>query len=140
MNNCRAYLTPLIWVGLLCSCANDGPPDCKRIRNGNFYYYTKEKRQRVDIYRKDTVQIETSLENGSPLMKSKVIWKGDCQFDMFVNGLSETKLSGTDSLLAVTPAQVQIIYVGKKYYICTAKLNLLSKEIALRDTLYYFTK
>jgi len=69
--------------------------------------------------------------------RCKVIWKGDCEFDMYLNALSETRLTGTDSIIASTPAHVQIIYVGKTFYICTVKLNVFDKELNLRDTVYF---
>lgn len=111
--------------------------DCKKIKNGKFYYITKKTRERINVLRIDSLQLETGTMEGSVPMRCKVIWKSDCEYDLYLNALSETRLTETDSIIASTPAHVQIIYVGKTFYVCTAKLKVFDKELNLRDTMYF---
>ena len=110
--------------------------DCKNIKNGKFYYYSKKSRERINILRKDSLQLEAGTKDTSTI-KSRVIWKSDCEYDMYLNALSDTKLTGFDSLMALIPAHIQIIYIGKAFYVCTVSFSIPEKEINLRDTIYF---
>ena len=110
---------------------------CEQIKNGKFYYFSKETRERVNVVRLDSVQVEKTEKPGDKPLKNKISWKADCEFDLYVNALSDEKLTGIDSLIAATPAHVRIIYVGTSYYVCTGHMKIFGKEINLRDTLYY---
>ena len=76
------------------------------------------------------------MEKENP-QKNKIVWKADCEFDLYINGMSDKNLTGMDSLIAVTPANVKIIYVGTTYYVCTVHLKILDNDFRLRDTMYY---
>ena len=134
--NLTHLLLLMISLSLL-SFFNKRTIDCNKIRNGKFHYFTKKTREKINVLRMDSLQLETGTKEGSVPIRCKVIWKSDCEFDLYLNALSKTKLSETDSIIASTPAHVQIIYVGKTFYICTAKLNVFDKELNLQDTVYF---
>ena len=128
-------LLPII-VLVLFSFHNVTTIDCKKIKNGKFYYYSKKSRERINVLRKDSLQLEIGTKDSAPI-KSRIIWKSDCEYDMYLNALSDTKLTEFDSLMASTPAHIQVIYIGKKFYVCTVSLTIPEKEIKLRDTIYF---
>ncbi len=128
-----AFLFPILSFNLTT------PPECTKVKNGTFYYYSKISRDKVDIERFDSIQLETNTKNGQ-VLKNKIIWKRDCNYDMYINALSNSKLEKTDSLIATTPAFVEIVYVGSAYYICQWKMKILTKEIEGKDTIYFKSK
>lgn len=138
MKNKNNYLLIGILTLLFFSFTNKSSINCEKLKNGKFYYYAKKTRERINILRVDSLQLETGIKKGgdSPI-KNKIVWKGNCKYDMFLNALSETKLTETDSIIARTPAHVQIIYIGKIYYVCTVELSVFNKNINLRDTIYF---
>ena len=121
---------------MLFSFHDNNKVDCKEIKNGKFYYYTKKSRERINVLRKDSLQLEIGTKDTTTI-KSRIIWKSDCDYDMYLNALSGTKLTEFDSLIALTPAHVRIIYIGRVFYVCTVIFNLPDKEIKLRDTIYF---
>lgn len=87
------------------------------------------------IERLDTIQTETRA-NGA-IFKSKILWKNDCSFDLYVNSLQEPKLTGNDSILASIPITVEIKYIGLRYYICESVMKRPGVSFELRDTIYF---
>ncbi len=122
------------------SFINVGSGSCEKLKNGTFYYYTKKTRERVNVFRHNDLQIEKSVTSAGTTMRNKIVWKGNCSFDLYINAYSEQKLTAEDSLIASTPAHVKIIFIGKTYYICTANISLYDVSIKLIDTVYYQQK
>ena len=137
MEKNKSNITIGIILAILLSLACKNLTDCEKIRNGAFYYYAKRTREKINIHRTDSMQIETDDKTGSLISRSKVVWKADCKYDMFLNAFSNVKLTGDDSIIAVTPAHVDVIAIRDSFYICTVKLNVFDKEIQLRDTMYF---
>lgn len=117
----------------------DTKGDCSLIRNGKFYYFAKKSRERIEVYRQDSLQLETGSPKDGIRLKNRIVWKGDCEFDMFINALSDSPLTGDDSIIARTPVNVKIIHIEPTFYVCVAKLRIFDKNLELRDTLF-FTK
>jgi hypothetical protein len=137
MNNTSGCLLVLLFSHLCISQSCRDVPNCEKIKNGKFHYFTKRTRERIDIERFDSLQLETDAKTeGSPL-KSKIVWKGECKYDMFINAFTEFKLTGDDSIFATTPSHVSIIYIGDTFYVCIAKLDVFNRDIELRDTVYF---
>lgn len=80
------------------------------------------------------LQTETTV-NGS-IIRSKIIWKADCTYEMYVNSESKTKLSAFDSMIARMPAQVEITGIGHGYYTYKATVKQPGVFIELNDTIY----
>jgi hypothetical protein len=128
-------------LGILCiftlSFCFKSPKDCQQIRNGQFYYFTQKSREKINVYRKDSLQLEIGSKTNDIPSKNKVIWKNTCEYDMYMNALSDSLLNGDDSILAATPAHVKIIHIDTSFYVCIATLTVFDKSIELRDTLYF---
>ncbi|HEU5164382.1 MAG TPA: hypothetical protein VFU29_02510, partial [Chitinophagaceae bacterium] len=58
-------------------------------------------------------------------------------YEMFLNALSHAKFSEVDSIIAMTPSRVDIVFIGPRFYICTAKLDVFDKHFELKDTIYF---
>jgi len=109
--------------------------DCSKVKNGKFYYYAKVDGRKIQIERKDSLQIEID-PNSNQILKSKIIWQDDCKFQMFVNAFSDTKLTKEDSLRASTAVPIEIVDIAPTYYVCIAKFSTSKKNYELRDTIY----
>lgn len=137
MKKCIAYLIAGISTFTLSSFIFQNETNCEKIKNGNFFYFTKKTRERIDIHRFDSLQTEIGSKPGEEATHSKIVWTGDCRFEMYINAFSKTRLTGDDSIIASTPAHVEIIYIGETYYICKVNLNVFEKNFELRDTMYF---
>ena len=109
--------------------------DCAEVKNGHFHYFTKLTHDRVEIERKDSLQIEIR-PNGLEL-RSKITWKNDCMYNTFMNAFSTSKLSFQDSVISTIPIQFQINAVEKDYYVCTGKIESPGMYMEIRDTIYF---
>jgi len=132
----KGHLIIAIFAFLLLSFTYDEKPNCAKLKNGKYYYYTKKTREKTLVERTDSLQIETN-EFGKDVMKNKIVWKGNCKYDMYLNALSDSTLDETDSIIAATPSHVEIIYIGETFYICTAKMNIFNKNLNFTDTIYF---
>jgi len=109
--------------------------DCQKLRNGEFYYYSTPTRGRVEVKRQDSLQIEINPVTGD-IVRSKIIWKNNCQYTLYVNAFSLSKLSKMDSLLSVTPGEVVITNITPRYYECKLTLKVFGKTFNKLDTIY----
>jgi len=109
--------------------------DCSKIKNGNFYYYLKESRDKVDIERSGNLQLETVKKTGQ-ILKNRIIWKSDCAYTMYINALSDSKLEKIDSLISTIPISVDIVKIVDRYYICRSKFSIMNVDKEITDTIY----
>jgi|GEM_PF-2128807 len=112
--------------------------DCSKVKTGSFFYYSKATGSKVLIERRDSIQIETNV-NLNKVLRSKVVWKDNCSFDLFVNSLSEAKLDSLDSILAKNPARVQILSIEQKFYVSKSKIDIdaYNFHLEVTDTMYF---
>ena len=136
MINNKFWFVFIVFSVVILSFAFKDSSDCAKIKNGRFYYYLKRSRERVDIERFDSLQVETNTKNGN-ILKNKIVWKEDCKFEMYVNAFSDSKLTGLDSLLAATPSTVEITDLYPQYYVCKYKVTILNRNIEGTDTMYF---
>ena len=113
--------------------------NCSKVKQGSFYYYSKDSRDKVDIERSDSMQLETVKKTGQ-ILKNKIVWNSDCVYTMYINALSNSKLNKMDSLLASIPISVDIFEVNDQYYVCRSKFTIMGKERETVDTIYIVHK
>jgi hypothetical protein len=121
---------------MIFSCAGKSINICDRVRNGKFYYYSKHTREKIFVDRGDGIQIETGEDGNTPIT-GKVIWKNDCRFDIFFTPPNSGIPTLEDSVIAATPAHVEILSVNDNYYVCIAEMNLFDSSIEIKDTVYF---
>ncbi len=131
------YSLPLIVVASLTSFANSSY-DCTQYKFGKFYIYNKASRQRIDIVRKDSLQIETNVESGD-ITVMRVNWTGECEYELLFNYTTPKEVAkSTRSQTAVEvaahiPVQIRILTGTENYYVFEARKQGLKP---LRDTVW----
>jgi hypothetical protein len=113
--------------------------NCDRYKTGRFYYYNKSIKQRIQIERTDSLQVEKS-ENGD-ITVSKVHWKGPCEYELLFNYMTPKEVSKDgvkkvfESAGANIPLRIRIVSGTDDYYLFEA-----SKEgfKSLQDTVWLF--
>ena len=108
--------------------------DCSSIKNGKFYYFTQIGRMKVSMQRTDSLQTEINPLNGAAV-KSKVVWKDGCSFDMYPDYFAQAASKKLDTSTSGKPVRVDILYVGDKYYIGHVKMPVSDQEF--KDTIYF---
>lgn len=94
-------------------------------------------KQRINIERKDSLQIETN-ENGD-ITILKVNWTGPCQYELFFNYMTPKEVSKDTTVKRIfdlngdTPFQIKILSGTDSYYIFEAAKKGLKD---LRDTVW----
>jgi hypothetical protein len=141
MNKRGRFLTcnmlTLIALISLSLCSYIKPPDCTSVKNGRFYYYAKSSRAKVLVERNcDTIQTEIDTKHGDTLI-SKIVWKTDCSYDLYLNTPSKLPLSKSDSLLALKPTTITITGISKDFYLCTVDFDTHLRHHHLIDTIYF---
>ena len=110
---------------------------CEKYKTGKFYIYNKANKQRVNIERRDSLQIETK-ENGD-ITILKVNWTGPCQYELFFNYMTPKEVSKDTTVQRIfdsngdTPFQIKILTGTDSYYIFEAARTGLKN---LRDTVW----
>jgi len=110
--------------------------DCTKIRTGKFYYTTKLKRNKVEVYRSDSVQIETDLVTGL-VLRSKINWESNCQYSLRIKILTEDNPDSQNQKYVEVPITIKILAVEKEFYTSKALSILGDRKFETIDTFYY---
>ena len=111
--------------------------NCDKYRTGNFYFYNKINKQKINIKRTDSLQIETN-ENGD-ITVLNVNWIGPCEYELLFNYMTPKEISKRDSLPGIiesmgnTPLQIKILSGTNSYYLFEARKPGFQN---LRDTIW----
>lgn len=111
--------------------------DCDKYKTGKFYIHNKVNKQRINIERKDSLQIETD-ENGD-ITVLKVSWTGPCQYELYFNYVTPKEVSKNKNAQRIfdsnagVPLQIKILSGTDSYYVFEAGKTGLKN---LRDTVW----
>ena len=111
--------------------------NCDMYRTGKFYIYNKANKQRINIERRDSLQIETN-ENGD-ITILKVNWTGACDYELLFNYMTPKEVSKRDSVQRIVesmgnePLKIKILSGTDDYYLFEAKKGGFMN---LRDTVW----
>jgi hypothetical protein len=117
---------------------NSANQDCEKYRTGKFYIYNKLNKQRINIERKDSLQIETNELTGDMTI-SKVKWTSACDYELFFNYMTPKEVSKDTTVKRVfdansdTPLQIKILSGTDSYYVFEASKQGFQ---SLRDTVW----
>ncbi len=111
--------------------------NCEVYRKGKFYIYNKLNKQRINIERKDSLQIETNELTGD-ITISKVKWTGPCDYELFFNYMTPKEVSKDTTAQRIfdvndTPLQIKILSGTDNYYFFEASKQGFK---SLRDTVW----
>ena len=110
---------------------------CDRYKTGKFYIFNKVNKQRINIERKDSLQIETN-ENGD-LTVLKLNWIGPCEYQLFFNYMTPKDIAKSKTVQRVIetsvdlPLQIKILTGTDNYYVFEASKQGFQN---LRDTVW----
>lgn len=129
------YLAYILLLPLYSNLTNPIKMDCSELKNGHFHYFMKLTKERVEIERRDSLQI--SIRADGQELRSKILWNDDCSYYVFMNAFSTTKLSFQDSIISTLPIKFKINAIEKDYYICTGTIESPGMQMEIRDTIYF---
>ena len=131
------YSVPLLLVAPVIFFAKSSF-DCTQYKFGKFYIYNKVNEQRIDIERKDSLQIERNAETGD-ITVMKVNWTLDCEYELLFNYTTPKEVSQSKRSQLVTgisaniPMRIKILSGTENYYVFEASKPGLKP---LRDTVW----
>ena len=114
------------------------PPDCTQYKFGKFYIYNKTSGERINIERKDSLQVETNAATGD-ITVMKVSWKNECEYELFFNYATPKEVSKAKRSVPVAetsadiPFHIKILSGTDNYYLFEASKQGLKR---LRDTVW----
>ena len=126
-----------IIVVLSCFSKRAGP-NYDAYRTGKFYIYNKTNKQKINIERRDSLQIETN-ETTDDITVMKVKWTGACEYELLFNYMTPKEVSKDKSVQRIfdvnrdTPLQIKILSGTDSYYIFEAGKKGFKN---LRDTVW----
>ena len=116
-------LSLLFVVGL--SFIDKPAADCSQYKVGKFYVYNKISKQKVNIERRDSLQIETNAETGDIIIM-KVSWRSECEYELLFNYATPKEVSKSKRTQTVVetsvdiPLRVKILSGNDEYYVYEA--------------------
>ena len=111
--------------------------NCDMYRIGKFYIYNKVNKQKIDIERTDSLQIETNGNGDITILK--VNWTGACEYELLFNYVTPKDVSKNKDIPGIfdsssdIPLQVKILSGTDDYYVFEAGRKDLKN---LRDTIW----
>ena len=111
---------------------------CDMYKTGKFYIYNKLNKQRINIERRDSLQIETNTVT-EDITIMKIYWTGPCAYELYFNYMTPKEISkdkNTKQLFETSadiPLQVQILSGTDDFYIYEAGKKGFK---SLRDTVW----
>lgn len=112
--------------------------NCDIYKRGKFYIYNKANKQRINIERRDSLQIETN-ETTDDITVMKVKWTGSCEYELLFNYMTPKEVSKDKNVQRIfdvnrdTPLQIKILSGTDSYYIFEAGKKGFK---SLRDTVW----
>ena len=112
--------------------------NCDEYRTGKFYIYNKANKQRINIERRDSLQIETNEQTGD-ITVLKVNWTGPCDYELLFNYVTPKEVSKDKNVQRISnanvdiPLQIKILSGTDSYYVFEAGKRGLKN---LRDTVW----
>ena len=110
---------------------------CDKYKMGKFYIYNKVNKQRINIERRDSLQIETN-ESGD-ITVLKVMWTSACGYELVFNYMTPKEVSKDKNVQRIfdsngdIPLQIKILGGTDNYYVFEAKKPGFQN---LRDTVW----
>lgn len=111
--------------------------NCEVYRTGKFYIFNKVSRQKINIERKDSLQIETNEDGDITVLK--VNWIGQCEYQLFFNYMTPKDIAKSKNVQRVIetsvdlPLQIKILGGTDNYYVFEATKQGFQN---LRDTVW----
>lgn len=115
-----------------------GLPNCDAYKTGKFYIYNKLNNQKINIERRDSLQIETNEVTGD-ITVLKVNWTNTCEYELFFNYMTPKEISKREGMskivesMGTSPLRIKILSGTNNYYLFEASKQGFK---SLRDTVW----
>ena len=135
---CQSLLFSMAVIIVFTSFSKTTKQNCEMYRTGKFYIYNKTSRQKINIERRDSLQIETN-ETTYDITVMTVKWTGSCEYELLFNYATPKEVSKDKSVQRIfdvngdTPLQIKILSGTDSYYIFEAGKKGFKN---LRDTVW----
>ena len=112
--------------------------NCDEYRTGKFYIYNKANKQRINIERRDSLQIERNTTTDD-ITVMKVKWTGPCEYELLFNYMTPKEVSTDKNVQRIfdadvdVPLRIKILGGTDNYYVFEAGKKGLKN---LRDTVW----
>jgi len=112
--------------------------NCDMYRTGKFYIYNKANKQRINIERRDSLQIERNTTTDD-ITVMKVKWTGPCEYELLFNYMTPKEVSTDKNVQRIfdadvdVPLRIKILGGTDNYYVFEAGKKGLKN---LRDTVW----
>ena len=126
-----------IVVVALTSFRKTAKQNCDIYKTGKFYIYNKGNKQRINIERRDSLQIETNESGDITVLKVK--WTSACDYELLFNYMTPKEVSKDKNVQRIfdanggIPLQIKILSGTDSYYVFEAGRRGLKN---LRDTVW----
>ncbi len=112
--------------------------NCEMYKTGKFYIYNKINKQKINIERRDSLQIETNDVTGD-ITVLKVNWTSACDYELLFNYMTPKEVSKRVDMQKIvesmgsSPLQIKILSGTDSYYVFEASKQGFQ---GLRDTVW----
>ena len=134
----QSFLFSVAIIIVFASFSKTAKQNCEMYKTGKFYIYNKVNKQKINIERRDSLQIETNETNGD-ITVMKVKWTGSCEYELLFNYMTPKEVSKDKSVQRIfdvngdIPLQIKILSGTDSYYIFEAGKKGFKN---LRDTVW----
>ena len=110
---------------------------CDKYKTGKFYIFNKGNKQRINIERRDSLQIETNEDGDITVLKVK--WTSACDYELLFNYMTPKEVSIDKNVQRIfdsngdVPLRIKILGGTDSYYVFEAGKQGLKN---LRDTVW----
>ena len=112
--------------------------DCEKYKTGRFYIHNKMSKQRINIERNGSLQVETNAESGD-ITVMNVKWTSSCEYELLFNYMTPKDVSKSKDIQKVVetsvniPLRIKILSGTEDYYVFEAGKEGFQN---LRDTVW----
>jgi len=132
MNNKNYHFCVFLLSFTLFACKTSF--ECANYKCGKFFTFSPVTRNRINIERTDSLQVETDIKSGL-IMKNRIVWKSPCEYEITGTYINKSTTDNIDSFFSITPIKVKIIGGNKDYYVFSARIDSANKFVELADTM-----
>ena len=134
----QSFLFSVAIIIVFASFSKTAKQNCEMYKTGKFYVYNKTNKQKINIERRDSLQIETNETNGD-ITVMKVKWTGSCEYELLFNYMTPKEVSKRVDMekivesMGSSPLQIKILSGTDSYYVFEASKQGFQ---GLRDTVW----
>ena len=139
MQSLKSLLLSATIIVVFLGFSKTAKQNCEMYRTGKFYIYNKANKQRINIERRDSLQIETNATTDD-ITVMKVKWTGPCEYELLFNYMTPKEVSKDKNVQRIfdanvdVPLQIKILGGTDSYYVFEAGKKGLKN---LRDTVWF---